>query len=533
MLIHDFSTCPRCGFKTKKSTSFTGAESEFWYECSNPKCNTYINTYRPQAHQTAVHEDNHRFIGNFGGYGSGKTTTSRQEFYKHMFLTPKGNTVVGANIAPQYEQTIKRDIEADLPREFFTGYSTQKQYWDFINGHRIMYRPYDDPNKLRSYNVSMFIMVEASEVKGEVFTQLKTRLRHMAATKPKLDDKGNVIYKKTSTGVRIPVIEYDWRKGIIESNPDSGWIRRDVLMVSSDIQKHGNIPDAYSVLASEMDPATSSHITTAHSNEYLPEGFIDNMIKNKPAWWTGRYVYGSFSYSEGLVYPSAMRYIVNTFEVPRRWKRIMAYDYGLSDPSRFIFGAVDEMNGLLYIYKEVSTTNKNIEDLAKAFFESTKDIPVGGWICSPIIDPKSGPKRDYNKKSLADHFLDFGIAFIPGHINVDARIFRLNTYFETDKIRIMDCCTNLITELRDYKFLPEARSNDALSDKPMDKNNHSINALEWITMELPADPRNLIKGIYDKMGKRVDIFEKPVDEEVPYYKHALSDEEEYADYFYN
>ena len=109
-IVRDFTRCPRCGAATTPSKSWLGTQSEFWYECT--KCNTYINTYIPQDHQSAVHRDKHTFVGNFGGYGSGKTTTDRQEFYKHMFITPHGNTLIGANVSSQYEQTIKRDIEA-------------------------------------------------------------------------------------------------------------------------------------------------------------------------------------------------------------------------------------------------------------------------------------------------------------------------------------------------------------------------------------------------------------------------------------
>lgn len=178
------------------------------------------------AHQVAFHEDSHRFTANFGGYGSGKTTTSREEFYKHVFLTPGGNSLIGANVSSQYEQTIKRDIENDIPLAFIRDSSNQKQYMDFMNDHRVMFRPFDDPNKLRSYNLSMFIIIEASEVKAESFTQLKTRLRNMAASLPKKNDKGEVIYNRLSNGALIPEIQSDWRKGIIESNPDSGRPKR-------------------------------------------------------------------------------------------------------------------------------------------------------------------------------------------------------------------------------------------------------------------------------------------------------------------
>lgn len=522
----DFSRCPRCGAPTNIAKALTGGESEFWLECS--KCNTFINTYIPQEHQALFHRDAHRFTGNFGGYGSGKTLTSREEVYKHIFLTPAGNTLIGANVQSQYEQTIKRDIEADIPAAFISASSTQKQFSDFVNGHRVMYRPFDDPNKLRSYNLSMFVIVEGSEVKGEAFTQLKSRLRNTTATVPKRDSKGEIQYKNTKTGVPIPEIQADWRKGIIESNPDAGWIRSDVLMKSSDIKKHGRILDTYAVLAEEADPATSSHVTATDANEFLPPTFIDDLIKNKPVWWVNRYVFGSFLYAEGLVYPSAMRYVCKSFEIPKHWKRIVAADYGLSDDFVYLFGAVDEKENILYIYKEVRTNNRSVEELAKIFHQETGDIPVGAWICSPILDPKSAPKRDYDKKSLADHFIDYGIYFKPGHINVDARIYRLNTYLESGKIRIMDCCKGLITELRDYKFKSRSSDSAGWDDKPEDKNNHAINPLEWIVMELPADPRNLVHGIYNKKGEDLTEEQEDTARETAYWKHALSAPEDYT-----
>ena len=517
----DFTRCPRCGAPTAKARAFNGGESEFWYECS--KCNTFINTYIPQEHQWAMHVDPHRFTGNFGGYGSGKTLNSRQEFYKHLFLTPGGNTLIGANVASQYEQTIKREIEEDIPVAFVRDYSVQKQYIDFINGHRLMFRPFDDPDKLRSYNLSMFVIVEASEVKRESFTQLKSRLRSGTAMKPKVDAEGNITYKQSKTGVPIPIQDACWLKGIIESNPGAGWIRNDVLLKSDEIQNHGANLERYVVLEDERDPAISSHVTSAECNEFLPDDFIEALSKNKPAWWVARYVNGSFAYAEGLVYPNATQCICDTFEVPREWKRIIAYDYGLVDNSVFLFGAVDERANLLYIYKEVCTNNKNIRDLARLYHEACADIPSGGMICSPIIDPKSGPKRDYNKKTLADHFLDYNIAFKAGHINVDARIYRLNTYTSSGCLRIMDCCTNLIKELKDYKFKADPNATNGLAAKPEDKNNHSINALEWIVMELPADPKNLVYGAYNKNGE--SLIGGPKRQYQTYADFVLSDTE--------
>lgn len=489
-----------------KAISYSEVPSEFWLECT--KCNTFVNTYIPQPHQLAVHLDPHLYIGNFGAYGTGKTLTSREEIYKHVFITPNANVLICANISAQYEQTIKREIELDMPKAFVKGVSVQKSYMDLINGARIMYRPLDDPDKLRSLNLTMFVIIEASETPGDSFQQLKTRTRNMAAAIQKVDEFGKPVFKKLKHGQLVPIIEKEWRRGIIESNPDSGWIRTDVLYTSEVINRHGHVLDNYHVPDDDKDPAIATHVASTDVNAFLPPTFIDELCKNKPTWWINRYVFSSFSYAEGLVYPSAAQSIVEEYEIPRDWKRIIAADYGLSDDFVYLLGAIDEKRNKLVIYKEARTNNRNIKELAKLYYDNTEDIPIGGLYCAPILDPKSGAKRDYNKKTLYDHFMDEGIAFIAGHVNVDARVYRTNTYFETGTVEIMDSCVGLIAELRDYKFPPKSltlQGRGRQQDKPIDKNNHAINPLEWICMALPADPKKLVYGVYDRDGRDISL----------------------------
>lgn len=520
---HTFDKCPRCGAKLQATETWTSNESEFWLECSNPDCNTYVNTYIPQPYQANFHRDPHHIKANFGGYGSGKTTTSRMELEKTILITPAGATLIGANVTSQYEQTIKREFEADFPKAFYSAYSTQKSYADFINGHRVMYRPYDDPGKLRSYNLSMWLILEASEVKEEAYTQLKTRLRNSAATVPEVDEDGNVVYERTESGVEVPKIAYDWRTGIIESNPSAGWIKNSVLNYSDEIHTYGEVRDVYYQNPDEKDPLIATHITATSANAYLPKDFIAMQVKNHAKWWVDRYIYGSFRYSDGLVYPSAQQYFIEPYDIPRNWKRIVAFDYGLADASCFLFAAINEKDNQLVFYKEVYANNRSVEELAALYFEAAKDIPVGGMVCAPIIDPKSGPRRDYDKKTLADSFLDYNISFIPGAVNRDARVYRLNTYLESGRVRIMRSCAHLVEQLRDLKFKPEPTSTTKpWRDEPEDKNDHAVVCAEWIVMELPKDPNQLMYGAYNLAGER---FMEPQYEYDPEEQRRRDDEE--------
>jgi hypothetical protein len=263
------------------------------------------------------------------------------------------------------------------------------------------------------------------------------------------------------------------------------------------------VNDDYIQEPDKIDPDISAHVASTDVNAYLPPSFIPSLVKNKPAWWVSRFVYSSFTYAEGLVYPSAMKHVIPTYPIPAEWKRIWAFDYGLADDAVFLGGAIDETAGDVVIYKETRTKNMDVHQLAELFKDSTKDIPIGGWLCAPLIDPKSSSKRDYNKDSLADLFVEEGIAFEPGYINLDARVMRLNTYLESGHVKIMDCCTGLIRELKEYKFPPRSLSREVAWDKPEDKNNHAINPLEWICMKLPANPKNIVYGAYAMDGSRL------------------------------
>lgn len=138
--------------------------------------------------------------------------------------------------------------------------------------------------------------------------------------------------------------------------------------------------------------------------------------------------------------------------------------------------------------------------MSDLFKEGTKDISFGQMYTTPIIDPKNN-KRDYDKKDLISHYQDYGITFKPGHVNVEARIIRLNDYIESGNLEIWDCCEFLINELKDYKFKTKTLDDKESKNKPIDANNHSINALEWIGMELPANPNMLSLTGYDEYGR--------------------------------
>ena len=191
------------------------------------------------------------------------------------------------------------------------------------------------------------------------------------------------------------------------------------------------------------------------------------------------------------------------------------------DEATFVYAAVDKKRNKLIVYRVDHTNNAPLKDLVALFQKGAKDINFGQLYTTPIIDPKNN-KRDYNKKDLISHYQDYGITFKPGHVNVDARIVRLNDYIEAGCLEIWDCCDFLITELKDYKFKPKTLDDKDAKNVPIDARNHAINALEWIGMELPANPNKLSLTGYDEYGRPIDPEEGEQQEEA----WQLSDDDE-------
>ena len=294
------------------------------------------------------------------------------------------------------------------------------------------------------------------------------------------------------------------------------WIRSDILQVASEIKQFGRFcKEEYDQSQDQIDPNISCHVASTDVNTFLPEDYIEVNTKNKPEWWIRRFIYGSFLFAEGLVYPNFAKCIKPTptkIIIPPKYKIIAAHDYGLQDPSTFVFGYIDTDRGKLVIYKDIRTNNTSVKELADLFKEASKDVGIGQWYTTPIIDPKNN-KRDYDKKDLITHYQEYGISFKPGYINREARIFRLNDYIEQGRLEVLDCCQYLIKEMRECKFKPRSLNDTTnAKDVPLDKDDHSITPLEWICMELPADPKKLFLDMYDQYGQTTEEKLKKMNE---------------------
>lgn len=496
--------CPTCGRPVISALSIRGTPCENWVRCDDFDCKTFINLAIPMPHQQMIIEDAHKRVGVFGAYGSGKTFATYQADEKHILITPNGETLIGADTLVQLENTIKKDLEGDFPLEFVQHYNRQKNKIDFINGHILYYRTMADEGDIRSYNLTRAHLLEASEIKHDSYVQIQARVRNEAGMIAELDRDGNFIFDYDRVEKRYKKrIKYDWTQTIIESNPDSGWILSDVLLLSGEIYLHDSEDQDYYVPPEKALAFLASHIMPTKSNYMLAPDYYTNLRAGKPHWWIRRFVDGSFEYAEGLVYPNAAANIIDDFEVPKHWPRLIGFDYGLNDNSHFMFGAIDWYgeyfrNGkpALFWYAEVVHNNMNVQQLAQMYkAELRRSVPAGGFYKSPVMDARSYSLRTKTgaNKTLGTLFEEQGCFFRPAEMNLDARIFRGNQLIDNrQEFFFRVGVEKFIQEITNYKYPEKKLMGEKSSYKPIDKNNHGVNAREFAIMELPRNMKPIV-----------------------------------------
>ena len=484
------------------TVAIDGANSDFILKCV--QCPTYLITFIPLPHQYAFMKDPARYSMTAGGVGTGKTSGDVFEHIKHMAITPRGASLLGAPTMPQLRSTLKKELERNVPMDWVDHVSRQENTITYMNGHEVLYRPFDDPEKLKSLNLSFFVILEASRTKYSVFTELQRRLRNTAAVRYAFDDRENPILEEDSEGRMLHKILKDWRKGNLETNPDAGWVKTQILERSSSVYLHHKELHGEHYYFKNVNPAISTHIAPTKANHYLPADFIKDQSVGMPDWYVRRNFYGSFQYAEGMIYPNFMRNVVKAFRIPRNWKRIIAVDYGIADNTHVLFGALDNDNKICYIYDELVVDSMDVSDISRRYKQKVLTIPIGAFLTTPVMDQRSLTKRQSHdvQKTLGDLFQDEGLFFEPAQMNMNARILRTNTLINNGQLKIFDTCTKLIDEAREYKF-PERDVDKPHIDvnKPVDKFNHGVNALEFLCMELPHNLEHIDFRMYNSKGK--------------------------------
>lgn len=450
-----------------------------------PNCQAIELQYKPQNYQKELHDEIKKkqpmqILAAFGGYGSGKSHSSLQEVFLRALESPNGTGLLTAPTLGQLKKTtIKTLLNEVIPPLLIDTFNKADGYIQLINGFTFYMIPSDDEEKLRSLNVGIIHMEEASGIKRTIYDQLLTRMRDP-----------NVKHKLF----------------MVCSNPSLGWIK-DVL-ADNEARKDPQHPEH-----EDYNPYIKAFVWATKLNTYLPSNFIEMNAKGKPDWWKKKFLEGSFESQEGAVYPNFPNTIIDDFDIPNDWEKFVALDHGIRNPTAVLFGAIDQKEGTVYIYRSYYRANALVPEHVAAIKPMIEEIPFGK-LRFMVIDPSAKNRTDpINGKSVQSIYAEYGLFFQPGNNDIEVGIMRVTSYIERGKLKIFRSCVELIKEGISYKY-PELDMDNSkqLDEKPIKVNDHAMDALRYGLMRLPEDPE-MLKNVAYLPPKSYNRSSSQVDEE--------------------
>lgn len=300
-----------------------------------------------------------------------------------------------------------------------------------------MFRHGDDINALKNANLGGALMVQGEEMNEEDFWFLNGRLRRKEGT----------------------------RQLRIECNYDGhNWIYK-----LFNIEKIGTLITT----------------NTFDNKENLPEDYIPTLEK-LPKKLKERHLYGSDADMEGVVWDefSFEHNVIDPFEVPKEWNRIVVLDHGITNPTAVGWGAIDQ-DGIVYIYDEHYEAGKIISHHASEI-NKRDNSNVKDWLIDPSCRAKINSKNG-QLYSVVDEYMDYGICFNPADNALLAGINRVNEYFKLGKIKIFKSCTNIIRDVSNWKWKAlKAGVTKNQPEQPEDKDDHGCDVVRYMIMSRPA-----------------------------------------------
>lgn len=234
-------------------------------------------------------------------------------------------------------------------------------------------------------------------------------------------------------------------------------------------------------------------------NPYIPE---DEKLKLKIKW-AGHFeekarLYGEFVQKSGLVYPQwdQAKHIVKPHPIPSGARRIVSIDPASTGTTAAVAAYIDQ-KGDMYIYEEYYDKNLVVSEHAKKMQTRFGERGISLW----LIDPKWSSQRlaDTHKSGL-QLYKDAGIPVRAAEVGADYGMNESREYLNATvandsthpRLFVFSNCVNFKWEIEHYTwaFFEKGDQKGFSKDKPVKKNDHLMNAWQYLCALQPRGNRN-------------------------------------------
>lgn len=105
-----------------------------------------------------------------------------------------------------------------------------------------------------------------------------------------------------------------------------------------------------------------------------------------------------------------------------------------------------------------------------------------------VIDPAARNKNQQTGRSDQMEYARHDLPVFPGQNSVTAGIHRVRERLETDRLLVAGNCTELMDEFQTYRWATPPRSENDAREKPIKRDDHLLDALRYVCMQLFGHP---------------------------------------------
>ena len=369
--------------------------------------------------QTKVWNSKAKYVAMIAGVGSGKSWMGPIWLYREIQNDPKGAYLV---VSPTY-QMFQR-IVLPKTREFFDKmvhgeYKASERAYYLPTGGVIYFGSADNPFTLEGVHVRAAWLDEAGQMRREVWEVIMRRIGF-----------------------------YNGRVLITTTPYNLGWLKTEVY----DKWKAGDKDYDVIQFASIMNP-------------YYPKEEFERAKLTLPEWKFKMFYMGEFARPEGLVYEdfNPGHHIVEPFDIPSDWRRIIGVDLGYNNPTAAVWLA-ENNDGVLYAYREYYERNKLPEESGRDILRLSEGEKIERVYCDP-----SNP-------AAIEQYRRIGLPVAPADNSVKNGIEQVISHLKSDKLFIFRGLNNLLDEIENYRWKTHGT---AVFDEPVKEYDHAVDALRY------------------------------------------------------
>jgi PBSX family phage terminase large subunit len=378
----------------------------------------------------------------FGGFRAGKSFLYQLLTFVLCIIYPRLRVIYVRKTYDRLKDSVIRQFRDDFEKYGEFTYSDSSKDGSriarFNNGSTIVFRAFDTDSGILSSEYDVAALCQAEEIQEELYKMLFGRLSGDILPHPLL---------------------------LAEGNPSGNWVKSTFYDIEEEERKEKGIFFINCPTTSNLANLPPSYLTTLKAL-YGEQDF-------------NRWALGSWQSLIGMVFTefTDVNIIdpISFEDIEQNEKIMIGGDYGFRNPTAFLWG-VKTYDDEIIIFDEFYKSGCMPDEIAEENLRHGKFTTVMDY---------SIKRPDRDGKSLWDELIKSGLRLLESNKDEKRNLIAVNSAFKQGNIKICSNCTNLIWELRHYKYPDRKIGADKNFDEtPVDKDNHAIDALLYLTQAL-------------------------------------------------